>query len=336
MGNSDGSVGNPDDRHHRAERRRFVRVAMAAFDHRVATYSRPFTTAALARMREEAKRMFSQRAMRDLSDFRDVRGRLSPTALDEFVLVYVLLAIDPERRAFMEIACAVLVHIQLGASRRLPGDIVERSYDLTVAAIERRARRGVERFRERPGVSDPAKVRGYVHVVFEFKVKQAWRERTDRPSEIPYDAEFDAWWDASQSGEGIGGDADWDALLRAARAWLEQFELDALRLERRRMRDIELALIAAAVAPQSIAVVLARAARTWVTDVNEDGLRRRALRAAGWREIAERLGISTPNNAAKIFSRVLEGLSPVVRRWINAPESYVACDGDAPASPGAR
>ena len=72
-----------------------------------------------------------------------------------------------------------------------------------------------------------------------------------------------------------------------------------------------------------------------MTDVTEDGLRRRALRAAGWREIAERLGISTPNNAAKIFSRALEGLSPVVRRWINSPESYAACDGDAPASPDA-
>ena len=325
-----------DDRGRRHERRKFLKFALSAFERHVAIHGGSLTPPGVARVRDEVTRAFSRRSMQDLTSFRDVRGRLCSTAVDEFVEAYVLIAVDPERQAFAAIAYTVLVQIQTRAENgRLPRDIVERAYDLTVTAIERRARRGIDGFRERPGVPDPVKVGGYVQVVFEFKVKEAWKERTARPSEIPYDAEFDAWWDVSQSGEGIGDDDDWDELLRAARAWLAEFEREGQRLERRRLGDIELALIAAAVTPQSIDVVLARAARRWVTDVTVDGLRRRALPPAGWREIAERLGISTPNNAAKILSRALEGLSPVVRRWINAPESYGAGDGNAPASPDA-
>lgn len=341
LNSDDRNVDIPDNRGRRLERRRFLKLATSAFEHRIATHGGSLTATGLARVRDEARRAFTRRADEDMTSLRDARGRLCPTAVDEFVQAYVLIAIDPERRAFVAIAYTVLVQIQMRAEhRRRPHDIIERAYDLSVTAVERRARRGVERFRERPGVPDPAKVSGYVHVVFEFKLKQAWIERSARAPEIPYDAEFDAWWDASQPGERFDDDADPDALFGAARASLEQFEMDGEQLARRRMRDIELALIAAAVAPQSIAVVLARATRCWVTDVNADGLRRRALPAAGWREIAERLDISTPNNAAKIFSRVLGGLSPMVRHWINTPESYGtcddgACDGDAPASPDA-
>jgi hypothetical protein len=336
----DRSVGIPDDRRRHLERREFLMLAMLAFERHIAAFGESLTAAGVVRARDEARLAFTRRANRDLTSLRNARGRLCPTAVDEYVHDYVLIAVDPERRAFASIAYTVLVQIQTrGENRRLPRDILERAYDLTETAIERRARRGVEGFRERPGVPEPAKASGYVHVVFEFKLKQAWTERKTRASDIPYDAEFEAWCNVSQPGERSGDDADSSALLPEARAEHEHFELDGKRIERRRMRDIELALIAAAVAPQWIAVVLARAARCWVTDVNDDGLRRRALPAAGWRAIAEHLGISTPNNAAKIFSRALERLSPVVRRWINAPESYYldagSCDGDGLASPDA-
>ena len=225
MPNSDDrKVDLPDDRRRHLARREFPELAMPAFERHLATHSGSLTAASVARVRDEARRAFTRRADRDLTSLRDARGRLCPTAVDEYVQDYVLIAVDPERRAFASIAYTVLVQIQTRAENgRLRREILERAYDLTETAIERRARGGVEGFRERPGVPDPAKVRGYVHVVFDFKLKQAWTERKARPPEIPYDAEFEAWCNVSQPAE-RSDDDDSGGLFPEARAGHEEFE----------------------------------------------------------------------------------------------------------------
>lgn len=307
---------------------------MRALAHRVAAGRAVLAPGGVQRIRDEAERVFRRRARGDLTEFRDQRGRLSPRTIDIYVGMYAALALDPQRREFLDKASTVLADSWTKRLQQLPAEVGERAYELALMTIIRRAESGVPRFADERGALCPDRIRAYVKFVIDKKVKQAWVERPPDPVPMAYEpaalgTDFDDWWanenpsdwiDAAQPGD----DGD---LLQRARRELERIRRLSLAREARRMRVIEQGLIECGIASQARAVVLARAARRWVIDVTENGTERRALPPASWRAICAEVGISTPNHAAQIHSRTMKRLPEQLRRWVQEPDSFEEASG---------
>ena len=319
------------DRPFEPEQRRFLSIAVPAFDATVADWRPQLPQATAKRACDEARRAFAHRANADLDGFRDERGRLSRPLIIAYVTDHALLRLDRERAEFLDIAATVLADAWAKRLAVLPYEVGELGYEATLAQVTRRALKGVSGFRGASGRQSPDRIRGYVKFSLDRKVKGAWAERVDVPPPVSYDVvafahEFGHWQAADEPDEEAGdaGDAAKGSLFAQACEELERRERASDALEYHRRRAIGQGLRGLGIASHERAVVLARTARSWRLAVVEDELLRSPLGPASWNTIAERLAISSAANARQIYSRTLARLPLplLLRLWIEDPESF--------------